>query len=73
MWENDQRGGQGRFVSPDTGCSYEGAWKNGVKHGRGIFNLPNGDSFEGDWLDGQLNGPVYFRFNTTSPWNDPEY
>lgn len=65
--------GLGRFVSADTQCSYEGQWKNGVKHGRGALLLPNGDSFEGEWVDGEVSGPVHYKFADGSPWRDPEY
>ena len=30
---------------------YEGYWVNGKKNGRGRFTYPEGDVYEGDWVD----------------------
>ncbi len=35
--------------------------------------LPNGDSFQGKWHEGLLDGAVVYKFADNSPWNDPDY
>lgn len=35
--------------------------------------LSTGDTFSGVWQRGLINGPVIFKFNEKSAWNDPEY
>ena len=52
---------------------YEGNWKNGLKDGFGTMTLPNNDSFTGLWKNGEIGGPVDYKFNDTSPWNIPDY
>ncbi|TAH19856.1 MAG: hypothetical protein EAZ08_07265 [Cytophagales bacterium] len=47
--------GYGIFLSR-TGERYEGNWKQGTKHGRGVCYYTNGDKYEGQWLENQLNG-----------------
>jgi hypothetical protein len=44
-----------------------------LQHGRGALFLPNGDSFEGEWIEGEINGAVFYKFADGSPWRDPEY
>ena len=43
------------------------------QHGNGKVTLAYGDTFEGTWSNGNLDGPVIFKFSGDSPWNDPEY
>jgi hypothetical protein len=43
------------------------------KEGSGTMKLSNGDSFQGSWRQGLLDGPVVYKFADNSPWNDPEY
>jgi hypothetical protein len=33
------------------GATYVGAWKEGLKSGRGVYTWPNGDTWEGEWED----------------------
>ena len=35
---------------------YEGEWKGDQKHGKGVFKFPNGETYEGDFVDGWLTG-----------------
>ena len=35
---------------------YEGSYKDGRRHGRGILTFSNGDRYEGDFIDGDMRG-----------------
>ncbi len=35
---------------------YEGDYKDGKRHGRGVYVGANGDRYEGDWKDGKAHG-----------------
>lgn len=32
-----------------NGKVYDGAWKNGLQHGKGKIILPSGEIYEGEW------------------------
>jgi len=36
--------------------TYDGHWRNGMKHGKGIWNGQNGQKVTGYWNDGQFVG-----------------
>lgn len=40
---------------PD-GSTYEGEWKDNVKHGYGVYVYANGDKYEGQWYNGSRHG-----------------
>jgi hypothetical protein len=40
---------------PD-GATYEGEWKDGKRHGQGIWIRPDGMRYEGSWKDDKPNG-----------------
>lgn len=40
----------------ETGQIYEGQWKNGVRHGRGVNYWPDGSVYEGYWRNGAAEG-----------------
>ncbi len=44
--------GQGEFIWPDK-SRYIGGYKNGLKHGPGIFIDKDGKRFNGNWADGE--------------------
>ena len=35
---------------------YQGEWKGGEKHGRGIYRFENGDVYDGTWENGKRSG-----------------
>jgi hypothetical protein len=72
-WENDQRNGQGKFISNEDGIVYVGSWRDGLKDGLGSLSFPTGDVLSGRWCEGLIDGPVEYEFNKNSPWLDPEY
>ena len=36
--------------------TYNGEWKDGERHGKGILTWPNGDKYEGEWKNGKHEG-----------------
>lgn len=49
-FENDVPSGHGKFLHPN-GDYYDGMWKNGLKHGFGIYDLDSvGLRYEGFWI-----------------------
>ncbi|KAH3766614.1 2-isopropylmalate synthase [Pelomyxa schiedti] len=38
------------------GATYEGEWKHGRMHGRGVFRGPHGLTYEGEWREGRKDG-----------------
>ena len=42
---------------------YQGSYKDGREHGRGVFNWPSGDLYEGMWREGRLHGEGKFTFS----------
>uniref|UniRef100_A0A8R7R9C4 1-phosphatidylinositol-4-phosphate 5-kinase n=3 Tax=Triticum urartu TaxID=4572 RepID=A0A8R7R9C4_TRIUA len=58
--------GQGTYVvagpcttsssSSSSSYNYKGQWKLDRKHGHGLQTYPNGDTFEGSWVQGHMEG-----------------
>ena len=40
---------------------YNGDWKEGFKHGKGLMKYKNGDEYDGEWFDGQLSGHGIYK------------
>ena len=59
-WSNGLMNGRGKVILPDTGdtmgSTYTGELKNNVAHGDGVIRFRNGDSYYGDWENGQYHG-----------------
>ncbi|UQZ89024.1 hypothetical protein C4J81_07355 [Deltaproteobacteria bacterium Smac51] len=56
-WVRDLKGtGRGRMVYTN-GDVYEGEFKNGYRHGRGVYHWrESGNKYEGEWRDHKKNG-----------------
>ncbi|XP_018592023.1 MORN repeat-containing protein 1-like [Scleropages formosus] len=50
------RDGFGVYVYPNSFFRYEGQWRMGKKHGRGKFIMKDGSFYEGDFVDGEIEG-----------------
>ena len=50
------RHGHGEYHYQNKCFKYEGQYANGIKHGKGIMQLPNGSSYEGDFKNGEITG-----------------
>lgn len=54
--------GEGKYIhcfKPDHNqqSSYTGQWKNGKRHGKGIYLYTNGDVYDGLWKNNERHGP----------------
>lgn len=38
------------------GDVYEGAWKNEMMHGKGVYTYHNGDKYDGEWREDKRHG-----------------
>ena len=56
------------------GTKYEGGWKEGLKHGQGLLELPNGTTYEGQFSNGGPDGRGSFKGlngnRYTGEWKD---
>ncbi|XP_028849886.1 MORN repeat-containing protein 1-like [Denticeps clupeoides] len=50
------RHGFGVYVYPNGYFRYEGEWKMGKKHGRGKLVMKDGSYYEGEFVDGEIEG-----------------
>ena len=48
--------GKGSIEYFESGCKYDGEFKDGEKSGKGIYTWPNGQRYEGDFLNDYLHG-----------------
>jgi hypothetical protein len=44
------------FINSETGSLYIGEWKNGLRHGKGIFVAKSGNTYSGQWQNDKLHG-----------------
>ena len=44
------------MVQDDGGGIYEVTFRDGLQHGTGTYTLPNGYTYTGEWLDGEIRG-----------------
>ena len=43
--------------------TYEGRWKNGLRHGLGNFTWNNGDSYKGSWFQDRRHGEGEYKWS----------
>jgi 1-phosphatidylinositol-4-phosphate 5-kinase len=63
-WRDDVQEGLGTCVWAD-GSEFRGAWKTGVRHGRGVSSRP-GYTYDGEWADNNFHGTGTCRFEDGS-------
>ena len=56
IWLEDK--GEGKFLRN----RYEGEWKNGLRHGVGVFYYTNGSKYEGEWVENLKDGFAAFTY-----------
>mmetsp|Transcript_31629 Transcript_31629/g.58118 ORF Transcript_31629/g.58118 Transcript_31629/m.58118 type:complete len:155 (+) Transcript_31629:78-542(+) len=39
-----------------AGGEYDGAWKDGLRHGKGRFTEANGNRYDGEWKENKMHG-----------------
>lgn len=53
--------GKGHYTYPNH-ANYFGDFKEDAPNGLGQLELPNGDTYEGHWVDGEMSGFGVYRF-----------
>jgi len=56
------REGYGTYVFENSFFRYEGEWLKGKKHGHGKLSMKDGTYYEGQFLNGEINGQGYKFF-----------
>lgn len=54
--------GKGEYVS--RAFQYKGEFRDGAKHGTGVYTWEGGDRYEGDFVDDRMSGKGKWRFST---------
>lgn len=52
---------------------YEGAFKQGRKHGRGVKVWSSGDRYEGDFVEDRKEGQGAYHWGAETPWAGQKY
>jgi hypothetical protein len=63
--EGDCMNGQGTMVY-STGQKFSGEFKDGMRHGKGVFLLPGGRKLVGVWEDNEIREGTYTDFDGTT-------
>ncbi len=63
------RQGQGTYRYPNNVFKYQGEWKQGKKHGMGIFTFGDGSSYEGEFVKGEIIGAGLRRWPNGSTYS----
>jgi hypothetical protein len=53
-WKDDKHSGYGKKYFPRPGDRHEGSYKNGERHGLGVYLWANGNRYSGDWSLGKF-------------------
>ncbi|KAL7492816.1 hypothetical protein ACHAWT_007918 [Skeletonema menzelii] len=79
-WEKGRMQGQGTYYYYDAlnnskvSSKYIGEFKENLRHGIGIYTLPDGSIYDGEWRENNPNGWGLFRWPDGSeyqgPWRD---
>eukprot|EP01101_Sappina_pedata_P003226 TRINITY_DN1344_c0_g1_i1.p1 TRINITY_DN1344_c0_g1~~TRINITY_DN1344_c0_g1_i1.p1 ORF type:complete len:974 (-),score=262.23 TRINITY_DN1344_c0_g1_i1:154-3075(-) len=64
QWVDDMISGKAKFTS-DDGSFYDGAWKDNLRHGEGIYKNALG-TYEGFWKSGRRSGQGSMRYTNGS-------
>ncbi|BFZ13116.1 hypothetical protein BsWGS_16154 [Bradybaena similaris] len=56
---NHLRDGYGTYIYDNQFFRYEGQWTKGIKHGHGKFIMKDGTYYEGQFVNGEINGNGY--------------
>jgi hypothetical protein len=57
--------GNGRMFFKDINYKYTGTFKNGAMSGKGIMKLPDGTTFDGNWVNNEPIGKGNIKWNTS--------
>jgi hypothetical protein len=63
------RQGKGTYRYTNNVFKYQGEWKQGKKHGMGIFTFGDGSSYEGEFVEGEIIGAGLRRWPNGSTYS----
>ena len=52
-----------------SGAIYEGEFKNGLRHGQGVYIFADGERYEGEWEDDLPHGIGVQKFDDGREWS----
>ena len=72
-WERGRIHGRGKYYyygddqvdsnrGPQRTARYEGEFRENLRHGSGLYVLPNGSTYDGQWQNGAMNGRGVFTW-----------
>ena len=75
---DDEPNGVGTMTYPSNDRwrrkEYTGAWRDGLRHGKGRMVWTFGDVYDGDWVNGQMSGKGKYQYadgrRYTGDWKD---
>ena len=50
------------------GNNYTGEYRDGIRHGQGVFIYSNGDKYDGEWQNGMRSGRGVFIFKNSDKY-----
>ncbi len=82
--DGESRSGSNLEEDRSQKAKFEGQYKGGKRHGRGVLRFANGDRYEGGFVDGEISGKgvLYLANGTSMPattgsaltgWKDAAY
>ena len=79
QWDNGFQSGFGTHIWLEDKSEnkvlrnrYVGYWKEGLRHGKGVFYYSNGSKYEGDWFKNLKHGPYgVFTFEDGTTYEGP--
>ncbi|XP_072036503.1 uncharacterized protein [Amphiura filiformis] len=63
--KNQLRNGYGVYRYPNSFFRYEGDWKEGKKHGHGKLIMNDGSYYEGEFINGEIEGHGFRKWATS--------
>ncbi|KAG0460526.1 hypothetical protein HPP92_020823 [Vanilla planifolia] len=60
--------GSGKYVWSD-GCTYDGEWRRGMRHGKGKLSWPSGALYDGEFSGGYMHGSGIYVGSDNSTYN----
>ncbi|MGL4948649.1 MAG: hypothetical protein ACRC42_04735, partial [Mycoplasma sp.] len=67
-WEKNMKGKYGKLYGKNNKLIYEGGYKDGRRHGKGVLYYTSGEKFDGEFVNGNREGKGVFYWADGSRW-----